>query len=222
MEVTESDTNFNTNSERLDNVTLSNTIYTILSIVKETMKKVKEIDKQVRKLSKEGIKDLTPATSVGVSTYSSVEYCIEDNGSQVPTPTSKSSMTISCSSQSTQCCPTDIGHNLLLSDMSVQTELFLKDYHQHNLNAFDIDSMPNNIKYDIIFTLRTEAEQTEVSRYNTRAIDLYEKAIRLMGSVTPEEQDLPSDEEDPDYIEGMGGWTRSYYTEEQEHALADL
>ena len=81
MEVTESDTNFNTNSERLDNVTLSNTIYTILSIVKEIMKKVKEIDKQVRKLSKEGIKDLTPATSVGVSTYSSVEYCIEDNGS---------------------------------------------------------------------------------------------------------------------------------------------
>jgi len=46
--------------------------------------------------------------------------------------------------------------------------------------------------------LRIEADQIEVTRHNTRAIDCYEKAIRLLKSVFLEVKDLPSDEEDPD------------------------
>jgi len=75
----------------------------------------------------------------------------------------------------------------IMGDVGTQTELFLKDCHPHDLNAYDIDSMPDKIKYDIILNLRTEAELSEVSRHNTRGIDLYEKAIRLMRSVTLEE-----------------------------------
>jgi len=32
--------------------------------------------------------------------------------------------------------------------------------------------LPNNIKYDIILTMQTEADQYEVTRHKTRAIDL--------------------------------------------------
>jgi hypothetical protein len=53
MDVTNSELNINTNLEKTDNLTLTKTINTILGIVKETMKRVKQIDNQVRKLSKE-------------------------------------------------------------------------------------------------------------------------------------------------------------------------
>ena len=43
-----------------------------------------------------------------------------------------------------------------------------------------------------------EANQLKVTKTTTRAIDLYEKAIRVLGSADPEECDLPSDEDDPD------------------------
>ena len=52
--------------------------------------------------------------------------------------------------------------------MTTQTELFMRDYHQYDLVASDIDQMPNKIKYDIISDLRETAEET---RNNELAID---------------------------------------------------
>ena len=55
-----------TNLEDSDNISFSKSISTILSIVKETMKKVKEIDRQVRKLSIETNKNITPYSGVEI------------------------------------------------------------------------------------------------------------------------------------------------------------
>jgi len=52
--------------------------------------------------------------------------------------------------------------------MTTQTELFMRDYHQYDLVASDIEKMPNNIKYDIILHLR---ETAEVTSHNGLAID---------------------------------------------------
>ena len=38
----------------------------------------------------------------------------------------------------------------ITGDDGTQTELFLKDYHPHDLDAFDIYSMPDKSKFDII------------------------------------------------------------------------
>ena len=100
MDVTNSDTNFNKNPEYSDNISLSKSISTIMSIVKETMKKIKQIDTQVRKLTKDIPKDITPV--------SGVEYCIAASYIWAPIPLSKFTMTISCCRKSTQYCLTDI------------------------------------------------------------------------------------------------------------------
>jgi len=60
MEVIISDSNNNVNSEGLENNTLSTAINSILGIVKETLKKVNQIDRQVRQLTKELPKDIKP------------------------------------------------------------------------------------------------------------------------------------------------------------------
>ena len=96
MDVTNSELNINTNLEKTDNLTLTKTINTILGIVKETMKRVKQIDNQVRKLSKETYKDITPATGV--------EFSNANSWSWAPTPISKFSETTSCCNQSIQYC----------------------------------------------------------------------------------------------------------------------
>ena len=67
------------------------------------MKKVKEFDIQVRKLNKEIPKDQKPD--------SGVVTCTVDGWSQIPESTFKSPEAISCVSESTQCCPTDIEYN---------------------------------------------------------------------------------------------------------------
>ena len=56
MDVTNSELNINTNLENTDNLMLTKTINTILGIVKETMKRVKQIDNQVRNYPKKHIK----------------------------------------------------------------------------------------------------------------------------------------------------------------------
>ena len=43
-----------------------------------------------------------------------------------------------------------------------------------------------------------------------------------MESVTPEENEQPSDDEDPDFIEGLGGWSKFCFTEDWKYALANL
>ena len=48
------------NSGGLENNTLSTAINSILGIVKETLKKVNQIDRQVRQLTKELPKDIKP------------------------------------------------------------------------------------------------------------------------------------------------------------------
>ena len=60
MDVIQSDSTHNINSDRFDTESLSNTIHTVLDIVKETMKRIKQIEKQVRLLSK----SITPASGV--------------------------------------------------------------------------------------------------------------------------------------------------------------
>ena len=62
MEVANKDTHNSIVSVNADNVTLSNTISTILSIVKETMKKTNQIDRLVRDLFKP--KDKLPSAGV--------------------------------------------------------------------------------------------------------------------------------------------------------------
>ena len=62
MEVVNKDTHNSIVSVNTDNVTLSNTINTILSIVKETMKKTNQIDRLVRYLCKP--KDKLPSAGV--------------------------------------------------------------------------------------------------------------------------------------------------------------
>ena len=103
MDVANSDTLHVPNSEMTDYVTLTNTIQTILGIVKETMKRVKQIERQVRDSSKEVTKHLTPS--------SGVVKCMADSWSWVPTSVSKFSETIDCCSQSSQSCPTEIEDN---------------------------------------------------------------------------------------------------------------
>ena len=80
MDVANSDTFHLPNSEVSDYFTLTNTIQTILGIVKETMKRVKQIERQVRDSSKEVTKHLTPS--------SGVVKCMADSWSWVPTPVS--------------------------------------------------------------------------------------------------------------------------------------
>jgi len=60
MDVIQSDSTHNINSDRFDTKSLSNTIHTVLDIVKEIMKRIKQIEKQVRLLSK----SITPASGV--------------------------------------------------------------------------------------------------------------------------------------------------------------
>ena len=96
MDVTNSHLNINTNPLETDNLFLTKSINTILDIVKDTMKKVKQIDQQVRKLSKETHKDITPATGVEFSNASSWSWA--------PTPISEVPISINCCSQSTQYC----------------------------------------------------------------------------------------------------------------------
>ena len=60
MDVIQSDSIHNINSDRFDTKSLSNTIHTVLDIVKETMKGIIQIEKQVRLLSK----SITPASGV--------------------------------------------------------------------------------------------------------------------------------------------------------------
>ena len=64
MDVPISNTLQTINPVMLDNITLSNTIRNILGIVKETMKKINQIDRQVRHLSKVLPKDITPFSGV--------------------------------------------------------------------------------------------------------------------------------------------------------------
>ena len=60
MDVIQSDSIHNINSDRFDTKSLSNTIHTVLDIVKKTMKRIKQIEKQVRLLSK----SIIPASGV--------------------------------------------------------------------------------------------------------------------------------------------------------------
>ena len=90
MDVANSDTFHLPNSEGSDYVTLTNTIQTILSIVKESLKKVKQIDRLVRDSPKELPKHVTPT--------SGVVKCIADSWLWVPKPVSKFPVTIDCCS----------------------------------------------------------------------------------------------------------------------------
>ena len=78
------------------------------------MKKVKEIDRQVRKQTKEILKDQKPDTGV--------VFCIVDGWSWVPKPTSKSPMTISCVNESIHCCPTDMEYNPNFTNMAAPSK----------------------------------------------------------------------------------------------------
>ena len=95
------------------------------------MKRVKQIDNQVRKLSKETYKDITPATGVEFSNANSWPWA--------PTPISKFSETTSCCNQSIQYCQTEIDH---YSEVLKQFPIF----HPHDITARDIEMMPNSIK----------------------------------------------------------------------------
>ena len=83
------------------------------------MKKVKEIDPQVRKLNKEIPKDQKPD--------SGVVTCTVDGWSQIPKPTSQSPETISCCSQSNQCCPTGIEYNSNFINMAALSKSRRRD-----------------------------------------------------------------------------------------------
>ena len=126
------------NSGGLENNTLSTAINSILGIVKETLKKVNQIDRQVRQLTKELPKDIKPGQGV--------KDCIEEGWAWIPKPTSQLSVTISCVSQSTQCC-------LANKDTRKMVEV------DHSIDLYSIyDLMPHNVLYDISKYLKDEAE----------------------------------------------------------------
>ena len=83
------------------------------------MTRVKEIDRQVRKLNKEIPKDQKP--DLGVVT------CTVDGWSQIPESTSKFFETISCVSESTQCSPTDIEYNPNFTNMAALSKSRRRD-----------------------------------------------------------------------------------------------
>ena len=106
-------------------------IVKITSMTQTSLSIIKGIDKKVRTLSKHNQDIIT--------------NCCILNWSWTPTSTVQPQVVNRNCSQSTQ-FPTDIEDNQLFSDTAAQTELFLKDYHQHDLNALDIEGLPNNIK----------------------------------------------------------------------------
>ena len=108
------------------------TIDDVLDIVKQTLKKINQIDRQVRLLSKVFPTDL--------KTSSGNEKCNTNGWSQIHTATSQLYVTISFCNKSNQCCQTGT------EDDSVNSMCYPIGKNPYDINALDIEEMPNQFK----------------------------------------------------------------------------